>query len=110
MLDKICSDDFMPLLGQTCYLHAAPYPELALQVHAVRQNPRAQNPYLQDNRVPFIVELTADPLTPLVDVVGQLRLPASASTVQRILEDINISRTGAMGRDNQFSYFQLIFN
>jgi hypothetical protein len=111
MLDIICSDDFMPLLGQYCYLNAPPYPELALQVSAVRQKPLAQIPHQKGkNRVPFIVELMTSTSTPAVDVVGELRLPASESTAEKIVEGVNISRTGAMGRDNQYSYFQLIFN
>lgn len=111
MLDTLSSEDFTPLLGQCCRFRAAPWPEVELQVQSIRQKPLSQVPGREESeRMPFVVELVATADTELVDAVGQLQLPAAGELPARTLDNVWISRTGAMGRDRRYCYFQLPFN
>ncbi|WP_047250396.1 hypothetical protein [Chromobacterium subtsugae] len=111
MLAELRSEDFAPLLGQSCLFSVEQQPELELRIQTVRQKPLAQVPGREDTqRTPFVVELVAARATELVDAVGTLNLPAADGLPERRLENVWISRTGAMGRDRQYCYFQLPFN
>ncbi|WP_434632140.1 hypothetical protein [Chromobacterium sp. CV08] len=111
MLDTLRSEDFAPLLGHCCRFCAAPWPEVELQVQSILQKPRSQVPGREGcERTPFVVELVATASTDMVDGVGTLRLPATDDLPARTLENVWISRTGAMGRDRRYCYFQLPFN
>ncbi|QEL57005.1 DUF6916 family protein [Chromobacterium paludis] len=111
MLNTLRSEDFQPLIGQACRFQAPQQAEIELRIQAVRDKPLSQVPgWETEQRMPFVVELVASETTQLVDAVGRLRLPASGTQPERVLEDVWISRTGAMGRDRSLYYFQLPFN
>ncbi len=111
MLNQLCREDFVPLIGQVCHFRVPELVELELQIQSVRQKPLSQVPgWEAEQRTPFVVELIAVGTTPLVDAVGHLQLPAAENQPERTLENVWISRTGAMGRDRQYCYFQLPFN
>ncbi|AXE29659.1 hypothetical protein DK842_06965 [Chromobacterium phragmitis] len=111
MLDTLSCEDFAPLIGHSCRFQAHPLPELELKVQSIRQKPLSQVPGREGvERTPFVVELVAASQTDLVDAVGRLSLPAVGALPERTLDNVWISRTGAMGRDRSHCYFQLPFN
>ncbi|POZ59954.1 hypothetical protein [Chromobacterium alticapitis] len=112
MLDQLQSEDFLPLIGQSCRFQSQQQPEVELRIQSVRQKPLSQVPgWETTQRTPFVVELVAgDTASLLVDAVGRLQLPATADLPERVLDNVWISRTGAMGRDRSYCYFQLPFN
>ncbi|UTH76154.1 hypothetical protein [Chromobacterium sp. IIBBL 290-4] len=111
MLDKLRSEDFAPLIGKNCTFRVLQMPDVELRIQSIREKPLSQVPGREGQyRTPFVVEMVAAGEAQLVDAVGQLSLPQTDSQQQRTLENVWISRTGAMGRDRDFSYFQLTFN
>ena len=106
MLDRIESNHFSPLIGQTCQLRTPDGDKLTLRVDTVTTKPLSRMPDAPDEqRMPFSVTLTAMQPTTFVDGLCTLEL---ANLGQ--LQNVWISRVAPLGRDASQAYFQIIFN
>jgi hypothetical protein len=111
MLAHLCAEDFNALLGQVCLFETPAFAPLAMEIKSVRLKPLAASPFGEPGRrTPFVVDLLGDPQTRVVDAVGILSVAGPGGHDVLRLDDVWISRVGAMGRGSEHAYFQLVFN
>jgi hypothetical protein len=103
MLQHLTGEQFQPLLDQPHSMRLPDGQELPIQIHAIAERPRSR---LSDtHRMAFSVQLRSLAPTDFIDGPCSLQLSAT----QR-LEDVFVSREPAMGRDERFGYYCIVFN
>ncbi|MFJ3486911.1 DUF6916 family protein [Pseudomonas sp. NPDC090202] len=103
MLQHVTGEHFRPLLDQPCPLHLPDGSQLPIQIESVDERPRSR--LSQDHRISFNVQLRSLAPTDFIDGLCSLDLPGA----QR-LENLFVSREPAMGRDERFGYYCIVFN
>jgi hypothetical protein len=105
MLERISSDHFSPLIGQTCHAQTPMGEALTLRVETVKEHRETRPPESSSLRVPFTVTLTAREPTRFTEGCCRLQLATIGC-----LEGAQLVRVASLGRDPTQAYFQIVFN
>lgn len=103
MLNQIVSDDFEVLVDAPCALYLPDGQPLPVVIEKVTLRPKSQLP--GSARIPFNVALRSLQNTAFVE--GACAIDFAS---QGRLDGIYVSREPATGRDEQFGYFNIVFN
>lgn len=106
MLELVDAAYFTPSTGQLCTLQLPDGSALPVLVDSVNVKAHYRNPYApEQQRLPFIVTLTAQQATDFLEGPCAIDLPQ-----RERLEGVYISRLAPLGRDPAGAYFQVVFS